>query len=389
MRGMHFYGASAMFFMVGAHMIRTFLFGSYKFPREMSWLTGLVLLALLIGMGFSGQLLRWDQNAVWSVILAAETAGRVPIIGDYIAEFILGGQTVGALTLSRFFAIHVFLVPGLMIAFLGIHLWLVIRNGISEAPIAGKPVNIKTYRDEYHKELEKDGVPFFPDAAIRDVLFSLGLVIVICVASVIWGAPQVEAPPDPAIIKAQPRPDWYFLWMFAIMALLPAQLEQWFIVVVPLIVAVILVGIPICFPAGERHWSKRPWAVGLTSFVVLGIGALWYAGINADWSPDFDAPYLPESIVGTATGPVAEGAVLFHDKGCIRCHRIADIGGRRGPDLSTIGDVLTHDDFVIRIANGGLNMPAFAAMLKEKELNLIVKFLESRKRPKSIAIGSR
>jgi ubiquinol-cytochrome c reductase cytochrome b subunit len=114
---------------------------------------------------------------------------------------------------------------------------------------------------------------------------------------------------------------------------------------------------------------------------VLMIGSLWVVGARSDWSPNFDAKPLSAEVVGTTSGTVAAGARYFHDKGCLNCHLIGEEGGRRGPNLSHIGDLLTTDEMVIRISNGGRNMPAFAGTLKPEELDALVAFLKTRKAP--------
>jgi ubiquinol-cytochrome c reductase cytochrome b subunit len=382
LRALHYYGASAMVLMVGLHMAQVFLFGSYKFPRELNWATGVLLLGFTLIMGFTGQLLRWDQNAVWSVVVAAEQAGRVPFIGQWLAHFILGGGTVGGATLNRFFVVHVFIMPAFIFAFVGLHLWLVLRHGVAEPPTAGKPVDPKTYRHEYKVLIKKHGVPFWPDAAWRDVVFCVAMIAGVAALALIFGAPEMGKPPDPSIIVATPRPDWYFLWLFAILALLPHGTEKYIMVYGPLLVGVILIMLPFIFNRGERSPRRRPWAVAIVLMTVVMIVTLWIAGANSPWSPDFNAQPLSPSVVGATTGPVFIGAQLFQTKGCLYCHLIGNDGGKRGPDLTDVADRLSKDQMILKISNGGVNMPANASNITPAEMDALVAFLQTRKAQK-------
>lgn len=380
MRGLHYYGASAMVLMVGAHMAQTFLFGAYKFPREMNWATGVLLLGFTLVMGFTGQLLRWDQTAAWSVVVAAEQAGRVPLVGDWLARFILGGNTLGGATLSRFFAIHVFLIPGLMFAFIGLHLWLVLRHGISDPPVPGKPVKPATYQKEYHDELARTGVPFWPDGVWRDFVFGTALMLAIVVLASAVGPPPIEQPPDPSVLEADPRPDWYLLWYFAVLALIPEKIEGVVMILAPVLIGIVLLLAPILGHKGERHWSRRPWSMAIVLFSVLMIGSLWIAGARSGWSPNFAAKPLPPEVIRAKEGLVVRGAQVYYDRACINCHLVEGHGGRRGPDLTAVADRLTENDLVLRIVNGGNNMPAFGNILKPVELDALVAFLKTRHR---------
>ena len=377
-RGMHNWGASAMILLVGIHMIRVYLTAAYKFPREMHWISGVVLLALTVVMGFTGQVVRWDQTAVWSTIVAAEQAGRVPFIGKWVADFLIGGGTIGGATLSRMFAYHVFLIPGLLFIFIGFHLYLVFKNGISEMPKAGDPVDPKTYRQEYEEKIKKSGVPFWPDAAWRDMVFSFCVITIILLIAIIIGPPALNAPPNPSNLDALPVPDWYFVFYFAFLALSPPKIESYLMVGGPLIVGLLLFCLPFISNRGERSPLRRPWAIAIVVLFIGSLSGLWAIGITSPWSPHFQAKPLTAEIIGASSGPVYRGGEYFNEKGCLYCHKISGHGGDRGPDLTYIGDTLSANELTWRIMNGGLNMPGFGGTLTSDELSDLVAFLKSR-----------
>jgi ubiquinol-cytochrome c reductase cytochrome b subunit len=338
-------------------------------------------------MGFTGQLLRWDQNAVWSIVVAANQAGRAPFVGPTLAHFLFAGDTIGGATLSRFFSFHVFFIPALIFLVIGLHLFLVIRNGVSEPPKIGRVVDPKTYRAWYNDMLHKYGRPFWPDAAWRDAVFSIGTILAIAALALIFGPPVLDKPPDPTIVQAYPRPDWYLLWYFAALALLPPGSESFVILGAPLFLGFILFILPFVANKGERSPARRPWAVGIVLVAVTMIAVLSAAGQQATWSPAFTTQPLPPQVVASNDKIIQTGAQLFYAKGCQYCHLIDGNGGQRGPDLSTVGNRLTNEQITARILNGGNNMPAFGSILKPDEVNALVAFLHSRTGTQSTNTG--
>jgi len=365
---------------VGIHMIRVYLMSAFKFPREMSWVTGTIMLLLTVTMGFTGQLLRWDANGVWSVVVGAEQAGRIPLAGKAVAHFLLGGDTIGATTLSRYYAIHVFLIPALLLGLIGLHLYMVLKNGISEPPVAGRKVEKAGYREWYQSMVNQRGVPFWPDAAWRDATFGIVVVAAIFLLALIFGPPAIGEPPDPSSINANPRPDWYFMWVFAIFALMPPQIESAVIAFSPVVIGIILLSLPFVQGTGERSLLRMPWKIGIIVVLLTVVTTFWYIGSRSPWSPRFDTKTLSSAVVGNVTPAAMKGADLYYKKACIYCHMISGEGGRRGPDLSNIGNLLTRDQMVIKIVNGGGNMPAFGASVKDGDLNLLTEFLLTRRR---------
>ena len=126
-RALHGWGSNFMVAIVLIHMVQVFLFGAYKFPRELTWIVGVLLLLVTLGMAFTGQIMRFDQDAYWGLGIGASIVSRVPVIGPWAVNLMLGGPIIAGATLSRFFALHVFVIPGLLIAFVGVHLLMVLK----------------------------------------------------------------------------------------------------------------------------------------------------------------------------------------------------------------------------------------------------------------------
>src|SRR5207248_644297 len=133
-RGMHRWGASVFIILMFLHMARVFLFGAYKYPRELNWIIGVLILVMGMLMGFTGYLLPWDQTAYWATVVGINLNGTAPFLGPFLTDFLQGGAAIAADTLPRWYALHMLLIPGALIALIGLHLYLVVRLGVSSPP---------------------------------------------------------------------------------------------------------------------------------------------------------------------------------------------------------------------------------------------------------------
>ncbi len=178
LRAVHGWGSNFMIAIVLIHMAQVFLFGAYKFPRELIWMVGILLLLLTLGMAFTGQVLRFDQDAYWGLGIGASITSRVPLFGATLVHALLGGPIIGGATLSRFFTLHVFVIPGILLGAVGLHVWMVLRLGINEWPMPGRLVRKATYEREYQDLIQRrTAVPFVPDGAWKDAIFAAAIVL--------------------------------------------------------------------------------------------------------------------------------------------------------------------------------------------------------------------
>jgi len=379
-RALHGWGSNFMVAIVAIHMAQVFLFGAYKFPRELTWILGVFLLLFTLGMAFSGQVLRFDQDAYWGLGIGASIASRVPVLGPAIVKLMLGGPIIAGATLSRFFSLHVFVLPGLLIAFIALHVLLVLKLGVNEWPMPGRIVRRSTYLEEYHDLTRKDGVPFVPYAIWKDIVFSGAVLLSIAACAVLLGPFGPGGQPDPTVIQTAPRPDFFFLWLYSVLSFLPPAAETPVLLIGPVIAIIVLLGLPFVSGEGEKSWKRRPIAVLVILVAAVSLGTLTQLGEHTPWSPIMDAwsaTPIPAKYLQGRTALERQGALVFKSKQCHNCHSLDAQGGQRGPALDEVAVRMTTDQLVRQVIQGGGNMPAYGKNLSPAETTALVSFLET------------
>ena len=380
LRALHYWGSNFLVSIMAIHMAQVFLFGAFKYPRELTWISGCILLLLTLGMAFTGQIMRFDQDAYWGLGIGAAIMGRTPLIGPNLVHLLLGGPIIAGETLSRFFTLHVFVIPGLLIALISLHLRLVLTKGINEYPVPGQEVRKETYAEGYEALLKKEGVPFYPKAIGKDLVFSGFVILSILVCAAYFGPKGPKGIPDPTQIDTVPAPDFFFLWIYAALALLPPYLETFLLLTAPVVGIALLLALPFLSNTGEKSARRRPVAVLGVLFVFLTLGTLTQLGTYAPWSPHMEAwssVPTPVQYVRGRSPLELQGALVLQNKQCRNCHSLGGEGGLRGPALDDVATRLTRDQLIRQVIQGGGNMPAFGENLAPPEVTALVAFMQT------------
>src|SRR6516165_5379907 len=379
-RALHGWGSNFMVALVLIHMVQVFLFGAYKFPRELTWILGVFLLLMTLGMAFSGQVLRFDQDAYWGLGIGASIVSRVPVLGPALVKLMLGGPIIAGATLSRFFALHVFVIPAILIGCVALHLLMVLKLGINEWPMPGRIVKRSTYINDYHALTQKDGAPFVPYAIWKDLFFAAFILLAVAACALYFGPFGPSGRPDPTIIQTVPKPDYFFLWLYGLLSYLPPSMETPALLIGPVVAIAFLVLLPFLSGEGEKSWRRRPIAVLTVLLIAIILGTLTHLAGYTPWSPHMNAwsgDPVPERFLHGTTALQRKGALVFQVKQCRNCHSLGDLGGQRGPALDSVAVRLTQDQLIRQVIQGGGNMPAYGKNLSPAETTALVAFLET------------
>ena len=345
LRGIHHWGSSAMVVLALAHMVRVFSMGAYKYPREPNWLLGSMMFMIVLGFGFTGYLLPWDQKAYWATQVGTSIAGTTPVIGGKLATLLRGGAQLGTATLTRFYAFHVLWLPLTLGAFVLVHLALVIRQGIAPRPVAleqGAPPRTTDpsyphYYDTAYAATKRSGVKFWPDVVGKDLIVSCVVVVSLVLLALTFGS-SLEAPANPTDNAYVPTPEWYFLPFYQLLKLVPGGLESTIAVGVPLLLVVTMLALPFFDTRSRRNLLHRPAA--LISLTVLLGGSAILLGASVRGAP----PEVPREVGRPLSSDERAGRALF-ERQCASCHVVAGLkasenkvkGKDTGPELTAIG----------------------------------------------------
>ena len=393
LRSIHAYGSSAIIIVLLLHIIQTFMYGSYKGRRELVWVAGCVLLTLMLGMAFTGYLLPWDQKAYFATTVGTNILSEIPWVGNGIKELLRGGTEMGTLTVSRFFMLHVFLIPAFIFIFVAMHVYSFRKAG-SAGPVTEDPIAPKLPSEA-----------FYPKQLVMDMGFAVLIIVLLGFLAYLWPT-ELGPESNPSDTQFLPRPEWYYVPIFQYLKYWQGSTALLGVLVIPGIVGLLLVGLPFFDRSLERRPWKRPISVGLFTAVLLGLAALGVishredmrnAGVaaqlqaqreatkefmNAKFEPELSGGSLVAQNTALANPEAAKGKEIFAAKACNACHGDNGVGTPAAPkligisakyDAAKLQALLLHP--TPKMTAGGMPVPD----LKDDEMGQLIAYLQSLK----------
>jgi ubiquinol-cytochrome c reductase cytochrome b subunit len=393
LRSLHAYGSSAMVIVLLLHLSQTYIYGAYKGRREILWLSGCVLFALILGMAFTGYLLPWDQRAYFATAVGTNAASEIPGIGESVKQMMRGGSEMGTLTISRFFVAHVFLIPACIFAMVASHIFLFRKAG------AAGPVNENPFEPKMKPEL------FYPRQVLMDL--ALTALLIMGLGLLAFFTPMQLGPPaNPSDAQYVPRPEWYYLPIFQWLKYWHGAASVIGVLIIPTVVALGIVAVPFLDRSIERRPWKRPIAMGAYAFVMcmligLGLRSQYVdkhdAGVSQQlakqkaeeeeymrkpFEPELSSASLAAENTALADPVAAKGKTIFEENSCNACHGDGGVGTAAAPALvglsskrspEQVAELFKHP--TAKMTNGG--MPPVD--LPPDDLKALIAYLESLK----------
>ena len=314
-RGLHHWGSSFFVVFTVIHLLRTFIYSAYKYPRELTWIFGVILFNLVLAFGLTGYLLPWDQKAYWATVVTLNIAGTAPVLGEFIQKILQGGDVIGSVTLTHFYSLHVIVLPLITLGAVSIHVFLQKRQGITPP--------FKSIDEEV-----KFSSRFWPDQLFKDGVAILLIFLILSGFAAVFGAP-LEKLADLTDTSYVPKPEWYFLSMYQLQKLFPGNLEILGTIIIPTIGVLALLLLPFYDKNPSRKLKDRKLALTLMTIGLMTVGGLTFMGATDDSSGKSTA--VVEMVEGEESSRLQpaelSGRYIYQSQSCVQCHHI---GGSHG-----------------------------------------------------------
>jgi ubiquinol-cytochrome c reductase cytochrome b subunit len=365
-RALHHWGSSAMVVLLLFHLVQVFVWGAYKKPRELTWMVGVLLLFLTLGMAFTGYLLPWDERAYWATKVGLGIAGTAPVVGDPLRTLLQGGPLMGNLTLTRFFALHAFLLPGALIGLVVVHLYLFRAHGVTP-PWWESAARLRVKEE-----------PFWPRQVLMDAVLALAFLVGLGLWCA-WRPAPLEAQADPSR-PYEARPEWYFMFLFQSLRYFKGPYEIVGTFVLPLAFFLVLFFWPLLDRSPSRDPRRRPVAMGLLAAGVAGLVGLTTFAIATDVRmKEPELAKAKEPAPAEPAGPIQRADVvrLYNQNNCVTCHGVDGKGSTLRATVPSMPDFTsmawqvgrTDVDLIHQIQEGKQPlMPGYREKLGEKQI---------------------